>query len=66
MSIIIDKVRSRAEAQAARIASRLADKALAFGISAELKGAELRLSAWRLRARMADDPALRWIAGWLR
>ena len=49
-----------------RLSMRVADAAAARGIAAEAGADGVRLSGPGLKARMADDAALRWIAGWLR
>lgn len=66
IGIAMKKIESAARERARSIAQSLADKALLFGIRAELTAEGVRLSARHLRAHMADDPALRWIAGWLK
>ena len=55
---------ARAEALAEQLAARI-DVELP-GVRAERRGSDVALHGRGLARRAATDPALRWIAGWLR
>lgn len=60
-------INQQAQERARAVARALADHAREqWGIDTQVVGESVRLSGRNLRARMADDPALRWIAGWLK
>lgn len=60
-------INQQAQERARAVARALADHARdQWGIDAQVVGESVRLAGRRLRARFAEDAALRWIAGWLK